>query len=108
METSQLPQFEAFNRVLKLPVMELAVAKSATTYNRIKDSYQLVNWALSTAESSISSATRQAAHLTKKFETPINFVDQKLCKGLDGIERRVPIVKDHPEMVSLRKFVCQN
>lgn len=102
-ELAQLPHIEVFHRVLELPVVESAISKSAATYSRVKDWNQLVHWALTTAESSISSATKQAvpiaAPFAKKFESPIHFVDHKLCLGLDKIEEKVPLVKEKPEQV---------
>lgn len=94
-----LPQIEVFNRVLGLPMIEQALAVSSSTYLRVKDSHQLFNWILTTAESSLSSATSIAAPFAKKFETPIHFVDHKLCMGLDKIEEKVPIVKETPEQI---------
>ena len=100
---AELPHIEVFNRVLGLPMIELAIAKSLLTYSRVKDSHQLVNWVFSTAEASLTSATRQAvpiaAPIAKKFETPIQFFDNTLCRGLDKIEEKVPIVKATPNQV---------
>lgn len=97
--SQQLPQLELVTRMLELPLIELALSKSASTYLRFKDSNQLVKWALSTAESSLTSASRQAAPYAKKLETPIHFVDHTLCRGLDHIEKKVPIVKQKPELI---------
>uniref|UniRef100_A0A6V7HY48 Uncharacterized protein n=1 Tax=Bracon brevicornis TaxID=1563983 RepID=A0A6V7HY48_9HYME len=98
------PQIEVFNRVLGLPVIEQALAVSVSTYSRVKDSNQLLRWFLSTAENSITDATKRAAPfaapIAMKFEAPIHFFDDKLCWGLDKIEEKVPIVKDTPTMVS--------
>ncbi|XP_044005381.1 lipid storage droplets surface-binding protein 2-like [Aphidius gifuensis] len=94
-----LPQIEVFNRVLGLPMVEQALAVSSSTYLRVKDSHQLFNWILTTAESSLSSATSIAAPFAKKFETPIHFFDNKLCMGLDKIEEKVPMVKETPEQI---------
>lgn len=102
-EAAQLPHFEVFNRVLELPVIEMALSKSAETYSKLKDSHWLVHWALTTAESSFESATRQAvpiaAPIAKKLENPIHFVDHTLCLGLDKIEQRVPLVKEKPDQI---------
>ncbi|XP_076238400.1 lipid storage droplets surface-binding protein 2-like [Calliopsis andreniformis] len=102
-EAAQLPHIEAFHRVLELPVVGRAIAKSAETYSRVKDSHQLVNWALSTAEASLSTATKQAAPIAapiaKKLESPIHYVDHTLCLGLDKIEKIIPVVKEEPEQI---------
>ncbi|XP_046422013.1 lipid storage droplets surface-binding protein 2-like [Neodiprion virginianus] len=102
-ETVQLPQMELFNRVLGLPMVEFALTKSASTYSRVKDSNQLLYWALSSAEASLCNATTQAvpiaAPIAKRLENSIHLVDQTLCKGLDKIEEKVPIVKEKPELI---------
>ncbi|XP_011497753.1 PREDICTED: lipid storage droplets surface-binding protein 2-like [Ceratosolen solmsi marchali] len=98
-QPAQLPQLEVMHRMLELPLVELALNKSSSTYTRFKDSHQLVKWALSTAESSLTSATRQAAPYAKKLEMPIHFVDHTLCRGLDHIEKKMPIVKQKPELI---------
>lgn len=102
-EVSQLPQIELFHRVMELPMVELALAKSASTYYRVKDSHQLVHWALSSAEISLTNATKQAvpiaAPFAKRLEAPIHLVDHTLCMGLDKIEEKVPMVKERPELV---------
>ncbi|XP_070156108.1 lipid storage droplets surface-binding protein 2-like isoform X1 [Polyergus mexicanus] len=99
-EVAQLPHLKVFDRVLELPIIELALAKSAETYSRVKGSHQLVHWALTTAETSLNAATKQAipiaAPIAKRLENPINFVDHTLCFGLDKIEEKVPLVKEKP------------
>ncbi|XP_043281818.1 lipid storage droplets surface-binding protein 2-like [Venturia canescens] len=98
-----LPQIEAFNRVLGLPIIELALAMSASTYSRVKDSNQLFHWVLSSAETSLTTATKHAVPMAvpiaKKFETSIQFFDNTLCLGLDKIEEKVPIVKETPNQI---------
>jgi len=107
-EVAQLPHLKVFDRVMELPIVELAVVKSAETYSKVKSSYQLMNWALSTAEFSLSTATRQAmpiaVPIAKRLETPINFVDNTLCLGLDKIEEKVPLMKEKPAQVCDRTF----
>ncbi|XP_066591427.1 lipid storage droplets surface-binding protein 2-like [Prorops nasuta] len=102
-EVVQLPQMEVFHRVLELPVVELALAKSAETYSRVKDCHQLVHWAFTFAENSLTSATKTAvpiaAPIAKKFENPIHFVDHTLCLGLEKIQEKIPIVKEKPELI---------
>lgn len=97
--TVALPKIQVFNRVLELPIIELALVKSASTYSRIKNSYQLVHWVLSTAENSLTIATNQAAPIAKKFQTPIHYVDHTLCLGLDIIQAKLPMVNESPEQV---------
>ncbi|XP_043590317.1 lipid storage droplets surface-binding protein 2-like [Bombus pyrosoma] len=102
-EVMQLPHIEVFHRVMELPVVESAISKSTATYLRVKDCHQLVHWALTTAETSLSNATKQAVPIAvpiaKKLENPIHFVDHTLCRGLDKIEEKVPMVKEKPEQI---------
>lgn len=102
-EVAQLPHLNIVNRVLELPIIELALHKSVETYTKVKDSYQLVHWAFTTAETSLSTATKQAipiaVPIAKRLESPINFVDHTLCLGLDKIEEKVPLVKEDPAQV---------
>lgn len=102
-EIAQLPHIEVFHRVMEIPVIESAISKSAATYLRVKDCNQLVHWALTTAETSLSNATKQAvpiaAPIAKKLENPIHFFDHTLCLGLDKIEEKVPLVKEKPEQI---------
>jgi perilipin-2 len=109
-EVAQFPHVKVFGRVMELPIVELALVKSAETYSRVKGSHQLMHWALSTAESSLSTATKQAMPIAipiaKRLETPINFVDNTLCFGLDKIEEKVPLVKEKPAQI-LEKAVSR-
>ncbi|KAL6262162.1 hypothetical protein P5V15_007259 [Pogonomyrmex californicus] len=102
-EVAHLPHLKVFDRVMELPIVELALVKSAETYSRVKSSNQLVYWALSTAESSLSTATNKAmpiaVPIAKRLESPINFVDHTLCLGLDKIEEKVPLVKEKPAQI---------
>ncbi|KAL0133685.1 hypothetical protein PUN28_000967 [Cardiocondyla obscurior] len=102
-EVAQLPHLKVFDRVMELPIIEFAVVKSAETYSRVKDSHYVVRWALSTAESSLNTATRTAmpiaVPIAKRLESPIHFVDDTLCIGLDKIEEKVPLVKEKPEEI---------
>lgn len=105
-EVAHLPHIEVFHRVMELPMVESAISKSTATYFRVKDCNQLIHWALTTAETSLSNATKQAvpiaAPIAKKFENPIHFVDHTLCRGLDKIEEKVPMVKEKPEQVRIQ------
>lgn len=107
-EAASLPHIEVFQRVLGFPVVERAMSKSAATYSRVKDSHQLVHWMLTTAETSLTNATKQAAPIAapiaKKLENPIHFVDHTLCLGLDKIEEKVPLVKEKSEQVGNQRF----
>ncbi|XP_047342937.1 lipid storage droplets surface-binding protein 2-like [Vespa velutina] len=97
------PQLEVLNRVKNIPVIHTAMEKTGSTYSYLKDSHHLINWALNYAEVGLNYATATAvpiaAPLAKKFEGQINAVDQKLCEGLDIVEKKVPIVKKPPQQI---------
>lgn len=63
-------------------------------------SNSVVNWTLSTAESTVYKAVEQAWPIANKFEGPIHTVDSILSKGLDIVEDKVPVVKLPPQQVS--------
>lgn len=96
----QLPEMKVFHRVYtEVPMIETAVSRSFATYSRIKDRHKLLNWALTTAETSLTSAGIMAVPIAKKLENPIQFIDSTLCLGLDKIEEKVPLVKEKPEQI---------
>lgn len=98
------PHLEAIDRIKNIPVIHSAIERTGSTYNYLKDSNHLINWALSHAEAGLHYATAAAAPiatpLAKKFEGQISAVDQKLCQGLDVVEEKVPIMKQPPQQVS--------
>ena len=100
------PHLESIDRIKNIPVIHSAIEKTGSTYNYLKDSNHLINWALSYAEAGLHYATAVAAPiatpLAKKFEGQISAVDQKLCEGLDVVENKVPIVKQPPQQVTNR------
>ncbi|XP_017881308.1 lipid storage droplets surface-binding protein 2-like [Ceratina calcarata] len=100
-EVIRLPEIKVFHRVYsEVPMIETAISRSFTTYSRIKDRHQLLNWALTTAETSLTSAGVMAVvPIAKKLENPIQFIDHTLCLGLDKIEEKVPMVREKPEQI---------
>lgn len=99
------PHLESLSRVKNLPSVQQAIDRTCSTYSYVKDSHHLINWALNYAEAGLNYATATAAPLAKKLEGPISTVDQKLCQGLDIVERNAPIVKEPPAQVSLFFFL---
>ncbi|XP_011497752.1 PREDICTED: lipid storage droplets surface-binding protein 2-like [Ceratosolen solmsi marchali] len=100
---SKVPHLEVFERVKSIPIVQSAIEKTGSTYSYVKDSNNFINWALNYAEAGLHYATATAAPiaapLAKKFEGQINTVDQKLCQGLDIVEKKVPIVKEPPTKI---------
>lgn len=97
------PHLEVLDRVKNIPVVHSAIEKTGSTYSYLKDSHQLINWALSYAEAGLHYATATATPIAKKFEDQINTVDKKLCQGLNIVEKKVPIVKEPPQQVNSKK-----
>ncbi|XP_076238503.1 lipid storage droplets surface-binding protein 2-like isoform X2 [Calliopsis andreniformis] len=97
------PHLEVIDRVKNIPVIHSAIEKTESTYSYLKDSNQLINWALTQAEAGIHYATATAVPLTaplaKKFEGQIHTVDQKLCEGLNIVEQKVPIMTKPPQQI---------
>lgn len=104
-----MPHLEVIDRVKNFPVIHSAIEKTESTYNCLKDSNHLINWALNHAEAGLHYATTTAAPLTvplaKKFEGQISAVDQKLCEGLNMVEEKMPIVKQPPQQVNMIEIV---
>ncbi|XP_067011089.2 lipid storage droplets surface-binding protein 2 [Anabrus simplex] len=103
MPQSTLPHLESVDRVKKIPLVEAALNQSSGMYEKVKGSNSLINWTLSTAESTMQKAMDQAtpyaAPIAKRLETPINIMDQTFCKGLTMVENKLPIVKEPPQQI---------
>lgn len=100
---TQIPHLVSLDRVMGLPVVELALNKSAETYFKVKNIHRLMYGAFTTFEMSLNTATKLAMPIAKPIATrlgnQIHYVDDKLCRGLDKIEEKVPLVKEKPEQV---------
>jgi len=64
-------------------------------------SNSLVSWGLNTAESSVQAALQTTLHAVIVMERPIAVIDSILCKSLDIVEERVPLVTLPPGQVSI-------
>lgn len=107
-EIPQLPHLTIIHRMCDIPMVGYALEKSASTYKRVRTWHGLVHWAFSTAEISITHATKQAAPIAlpiaRTLRAPINYFDDTLCVGLDKIEKTIPIIKEKPEQVETCVF----
>ncbi|XP_032669701.1 lipid storage droplets surface-binding protein 2-like isoform X2 [Odontomachus brunneus] len=106
---TQMPHLVSLDRVMGLPVIELALTKSAETYSRVKNFHRLMYGAFTTVEISLNTATKLAMPIAKpiatRLENQIHYVDDKLCRGLDKIEEKVPLVKEKPEQIVQDTYV---
>lgn len=107
--TTQIPHLVSLDRVMGLPVVELALTKSAETYFKVKNIHRLMYGAFTTFEMSLNTATKLAMPIAKPIATrlgnQIHYVDDKLCRGLDKIEEKVPLVKEKPEQIAQDTYV---
>lgn len=69
-------------------------------YGKIKNSNRLFNWYFVTAENTILSAYESVQPAVKLFEAPLRRLDNVMCKSLDILEQRAPLVYLPPELVS--------
>lgn len=65
----------------------------------------LVTWGFTTAEKSLFTALDLTKPTVAMFEQPILIVDSLLCKSLDTLEQRVPVINYSPEVVRHHMFV---
>jgi hypothetical protein len=73
----------------------------------MQKSNSLVSWGLNTAESSVQLALETTLPAVIVLERPIALIDSLLCKSLDVVEERVPVVTLPPYQVSVKsKLVC--
>ncbi|GLV36100.1 Lipid storage droplet-1 [Carabus blaptoides fortunei] len=99
---------ESMNRIAKLPVVESTINAATSLYEKAKDSNSMINWTLTTAESTVKTGVEKitplAQPVTSRLEGPIRKVDEMLCTGLDYVENKVPCVKLPPsEMLANTK-----
>jgi len=97
--TGILPHLESFEKMLKLPVLGAAWNQGQDVYGKVKCHNPLFNWAFKTAEDAVHLAVNTAAPIVSRLDGPIHFVDQTLCSGIDKLEAKAPIIKQHPEEI---------
>ena len=59
-----------------------------------------MNWGLDTAEQSLAMATATAMPAIIALNMPIATIDHLLCRGIDIVEQRVPVLHLPPHLVS--------
>lgn len=102
---SGLPRMEAVARIGSIPLVESSLKTAETVYSSIKRSNTLFNWYFSTAEATLWAAVDSIRPAVRLVEGPLNKIDNIMCKSLDIVERRVPIVYLPPQVVSLEFFL---
>ncbi|KAL4714660.1 hypothetical protein ACJJTC_012577 [Scirpophaga incertulas] len=91
-----MPQLQSVQKAMALPSVEAAVGQVGVIYNKVKGAHSLLEWALSTAEASVSLAAARAAPYVA---APIAAGDAKLAAAIDELERRVPLVTEQPKVI---------
>ncbi|XP_039750327.1 lipid storage droplets surface-binding protein 2 isoform X2 [Pararge aegeria] len=91
-----MPQLQSVQKAMSLPAVGAAVGQVGAFYTRVKGAHSLLEWALSTAEASVTLAATTAvpyvaAHLAAG--------DAKVAAALDELERRMPLVAEQPKVI---------
>ncbi|XP_032515957.1 lipid storage droplets surface-binding protein 2 [Danaus plexippus] len=98
-EVSSAPgiaSLQSVQKVMALPTVEAAVGQVGALYTRVKGAHSLLEWALSTAEASVTLAANTAAPFVA---APLAAGDAKVAAALDELERRVPLVTEQPKVI---------
>lgn len=104
---SVFPQFESVARITSLPIFESSIHIAGNVYDKIKRSNSLMNWSLDTAEQSVAFATATAIPAMLVLNGPLITLDNIICRGIDIVEQRVPVVNLPPQLLywNTRDFV---
>ncbi|XP_032295206.1 lipid storage droplets surface-binding protein 1 isoform X2 [Drosophila virilis] len=89
---------EAIDRITSIPLVESSVKRVEHIYDKVKNNNRLFSWYFETAEATISAAYDTVQPAVKLFEMPIKRLDNMMCKSLDILEQRIPLVYLPPEM----------
>ncbi|XP_072929369.1 lipid storage droplets surface-binding protein 2 [Epargyreus clarus] len=91
-----MPQLQSVQKVMALPTVGAAVGQVGAFYSRVKGAHSLLEWALSTAEASVTFAATTAAPYVA---APLAAGDARVAAALDELERRVPLVTEQPKVI---------
>ncbi|XP_067618079.1 lipid storage droplets surface-binding protein 1 isoform X2 [Eurosta solidaginis] len=89
---------ESLDRITSIPLVETSFKRIENVYGKVKHNNRLFNWYFETAESTIFAAYESVQPAVKLFEAPIKQLDGVMCKSLDLLEQRIPLVYLPPEM----------
>lgn len=95
----QMPQIHVIEKLREIPLVECAYSTSTGVYNKVKESNSLLSWTLQSAEGVFMTAMGAVAPVANKFQQPIHVVDDTLCKGIDVLQEKIPIVKEPPSQI---------
>ncbi|XP_065371794.1 lipid storage droplets surface-binding protein 1 isoform X3 [Calliphora vicina] len=89
---------ETIDRIGSIPLIETSLKQVEHLYAKVKNSNRLFNWYFETAEYTILSAYESVQPAVKLFEAPLKRLDSVMCKSLDILEQRAPLVYLPPEL----------
>ncbi|XP_022224606.2 lipid storage droplets surface-binding protein 1 [Drosophila obscura] len=90
---------EAIDRIGSIPLVESSVKRVENIYGKVKNNNRLFSWYFDAAEATISAAYGSVQPAVKLFEHPLKRLDNVMCKSLDILEQRIPLVYLPPEMM---------
>ncbi|KAL1459415.1 hypothetical protein WDU94_011397 [Cyamophila willieti] len=95
----ELPHLTSVDRIFKIPLVDSGYHIVTILYGKVKYTNGLVTWGFTTAEKSLSTALDMTKPTVAMFEQPILIFDSLLCKSLDSLEQRVPVINYSPEVL---------
>ncbi|CAH2040189.1 unnamed protein product, partial [Iphiclides podalirius] len=91
-----MAQLQSVQKAMALPTVGAAVGQVSAFYTKVKGAHSLLEWALSTAEASVSLAAATAAPFVA---SPLAAGDAKMAAAIDELGRRVPLVNEQPKVI---------
>ncbi|XP_047531476.1 lipid storage droplets surface-binding protein 2 isoform X1 [Vanessa atalanta] len=91
-----MSQLQSVQKAMALPTVEAAVGQVGALYTKVKGAHSLLEWALSTAEASVTFAAATAAPFVA---APIAAGDARVAAAIDELERRMPLVAEQPKVI---------
>ncbi|KAL0831803.1 hypothetical protein ABMA28_001335 [Loxostege sticticalis] len=91
-----MPQLQSIQKAMALPSVGAAVGQVGAFYTKVKGAHSLLEWALSTAEASVTLAATTAAPYVA---APLAAGDAKIAAAIDELERRVPLITEQPKVI---------
>lgn len=95
----ELPHLTSVERIFKIPLVDSGYHIVTIIYGKVKYTNGLVTWGFNTAENTLYTAIDLTKPTVALFEQPILIVDSILCKSLDVVEQKVPLVHYSPEVI---------
>ncbi|XP_068623108.1 lipid storage droplets surface-binding protein 2 [Battus philenor] len=93
---SAMNQLQSVQKAMALPTVGAAVGQVGAFYSKVKGAHSLLEWALSTAEASVTLAAATAAPFVA---SPLAAGDARVAAAIDELGRRVPLVNEQPKVI---------